>query len=242
MKKFVIVGCEESQRVTMALRAKGIEAYSCDILPCSGGHPEYHLQMDVFEAIKAGELQMQSGKIIFIPKWDAGIFFPDCTYLTVTANKWLKDQPERPSGALVGAARREARENAIQFFKDLYNSNIPLIGMENPVGVMSSVFKKPSQIVTPMQFGHPEPKKTCIWLRGRLPKLQATHEGVEPEYHTTKTGKRIPKWYAYADKSKGQKERAKIRSKTFQGIADAMANQWGSYILGTTDWGEDLNW
>lgn len=218
MKKLkVLVGCEESQAVTIAFRELGHEAYSCDILPCSGGHPEWHLQMDVFEAIKIGG-------------WDVAIFFPDCTYLTVTANKWLKDQSPRKSGALVGAERRAARENAIQFFIRLYESDIPKIAMENPVGCISSVYRKPDQIVTPMDFGHPEPKKTCLWLKG-LPLLKPTHFDVEPEYHITESGKRLPKWYAYADKSKGQRERAKIRSKTFPGIAKAMADQWSNPII-----------
>lgn len=162
MVKKILVGCEESQAVTIEFRKLGFEAYSCDLLPCSGGHPEWHLQIDVFDAIKSH-------------KWDAAVFFPDCTYLTVTANKWLKDQPERKSGALVGVERRDAREKAIQFFKDLYNCEIPIVAMENPVGCISSVFKKPNQIITPMQFGHEEPKKTCIWIKGGLPLLQATH-------------------------------------------------------------------
>jgi hypothetical protein len=145
----ILVGCEESQAVTKAFRAMGFEAFSCDLLPCSGGRPDWHLQMDVFEAIK-------------LYKWDAAIFFPDCTYLTVTANKWLKDQPARESGALVGAARRQARQDAIDFFIRLYNCGIPRIAMENPVGCISSEFMKPSQIITPMQFGHPEPKKNMF--------------------------------------------------------------------------------
>lgn len=215
MKKLkILVGCEESQAVTIAFRELGHEAYSCDLLPCSGGHPERHLQMDVFEAIKIGG-------------WDMTIFFPDCTYLTVTANKWLKDQPPRKSGALVGAERRAARDSAIQFFIRLYESDIPKIAMENPVGCISSVYRKPDQIITPMEFGHPEPKKTCLWLKD-LPLLKPTHFDIEPEYHITESGKRLPKWYAYADKSKGQRERAKIRSKTFPGIAAAIANQWGN--------------
>jgi len=215
MKK-VLIGFEESQTVCKAFRKLGFEAYSCDLQECSGGHPEWHLQMDVFEAIK-------------LHNWGAAVFFPDCTYLTVTANKWLKDQPTRKSGALVGAERREARQEAIDFFIRLYNCGIPNIAMENPVGCISSEFKKPNQIITPMQFGHVEPKKTCIWLQG-LPNLKPTHEGIQPDYHITETGKRLPKWYAYADKSKGQAERAKIRSKTFTGIAKAMAEQWGSYL------------
>jgi len=159
-------------------------------------------------------------------KWDLLIAHPPCTYLTVTANKWLKDQPPRKSGALVGAARRQARMEAIEFFMTFANADIPKICIENPVGCISSTWRKPDQIIQPWQFGHPEPKKTCLWLKG-LPKLNHT-KLVEPEYHTTKSGKRMPKWYAYADKSKGQTHRAAIRSKTFPGIAEAMAEQWGN--------------
>jgi len=107
----------------------------------------------------------------------------------------------------------------------LYDSPIEKVAVENPVGIMSTRFRKPNQIIQPYEFGHPEPKKTCLWLRG-LPKLKGT-KLVEPEYYTAKSGKRMPRWYAYADKSKGQAHRAKIRSKTFQGIANAMADQWG---------------
>lgn len=212
----ILVGCEESQAVTLELRKLGHEAFSCDLLPCSGGRPEWHLQEDVFEAIE-------------LYSWDMGIFFPDCTYLTVSANKWYKDQPPRPSGALVGANRREAREKAVSFFMCLVNCGIPKIAIENPVGTMSSRYRKPDQIITPTDFGHTEPKKTCLWLEG-LPLLIGT-EKVEPDYHITATGKRMPRWYAYADKSKGQAHRAKIRSKTFTGIARAMAEQWAGDTL-----------
>lgn len=207
----ILVACEESQEVTKAFRAKGHEAFSCDIQECSGGHPEWHIQGDVLEQLDKG--------------WDMMIAFPDCTYLTVTGNKWLKDQPKRKSGALVGKERRDAQNKAVDFFMKLANSNIPKIAIENPVGIMSSVYRKPDQIICPTMFGHKEPKKTCLWLKW-LPILAGTDK-VEPEYHTTKSGKRMPKWYAYADKSKGQKERAKIRSRTFTGIAKAMAEQWG---------------
>jgi len=95
---------------------------------------------------------------------------------------------------------------------------------------MSTEWRKPDQIIQPMQFGHVEPKKTCLWLKN-LPLLKPTHSDIEPEYHITKSGKRLPKWYAYADKSKGQAHRAEIRSKTFEGISKAMAQQWTEHIL-----------
>ena len=156
----ILVGCEESQEVTKALRELGFEAFSCDLQECSGGKPEWHLQMDVFEAIKLG--------------WDMAIFFPTCTYLTISANKWYKDQPPRKSGTLVGQERRAARIEAIDFFMRLYNCEIPKVAIENPIGVMSSEFRKPDQVLQPWMFGHGETKATCLWLKG-LPKLIPTN-------------------------------------------------------------------
>ena len=198
----ILVGCEESQTVCIELRKLGHEAYSCDLIECSGGHPEWHLQTDVFEAIKLKE-------------WDAAIFFPPCTYLTVSANKWYKDQPARKSGTLVGEARREARREAIIFFKKLYNCGIPKIAIENPIGVMSTEFRKPDQVIQPWMFGHGETKATCLWLKG-LNKLSPTKvvEGREQRLHY------LPK----------TKDRAKLRSKTYPGIAKAMAEQWFGHI------------
>tara|TARA_R110000782_G_scaffold147392_1_gene240196 strand:- start:26 stop:616 length:591 start_codon:yes stop_codon:yes gene_type:complete len=194
----ILVGCEESQAVTLALRKQGHEAYSCDLLDESGGHPEWHLKMDVFQAIK-------------LKKWDMGIFFPTCTYLTISANKWYKDQPKRKSGTLVGQERRDAREEAIEFFMRIYNCDIPKVAIENPIGVMSSRFRKPDQVLQPWMFGHGETKATCLWLRN-LPKLTPTDivEGREQRLHY------LPK----------TADRAKLRSKTYQGIANAMASQW----------------
>jgi len=156
--------------------------------------------MDVFQAIE-------------LKDWDIGIFFPDCTYLTISANKWYKDQPERKSGTLVGAERREAREKAIEFFMKLYNCKIPKVAIENPIGVMSSRFRKPDQVLQPWMFGHGETKATCLWLRG-LPKLEPTKivDGRE---------NRI--W-----KMSASKDRAKLRSKTYYGIANALAVQFTS--------------
>lgn len=204
----VLIACEESGEVRDAFIKLGHDAISCDLKPARNGGP--HHQGDLFEIVNNG--------------FDLMIGHPPCTYLTVTANKWLKDQPKRKSGALVGGERRQARADAYEFFMSMWNVKIPKVCLENPVGVMSTYWRKPDQIIQPWQFGHPEPKKTCLWLRG-LPKLVHT-KIVEPEYHTTASGKRLPKWYAYADKSKGQAHRAEIRSKTFEGIARAMAEQW----------------
>ena len=194
----ILVGCEESQAVTIELRKLGHEAYSCDLIPCSGGHPEWHLQMDVFEAIE-------------LKDWNLGIFFPTCTYLTVSANKWYKDQPKRKSGTLVGLERRVAREEAILFFMKLYHCKIPRVAIENPIGVMSSRFRKPDQVLQPWMFGHGETKATCLWLKN-MHKLKPTDivDGRHQRIHL------LPK----------TKDRAKLRSKTYKGIAKAMAKQW----------------
>lgn len=204
----VLIGCEESQAVCKEFRRMGHEAYSCDLLPCSGGHPEWHLQMDVFDAIKLHD-------------WEMGIFFPTCTYLTVSANKWYKDQPERKSGTLVGEARRVARQAAIKFFMDIYTCEIPKIAIENPIGVMSSEFRKPDQVLQPWMFGHGETKATCLWLRG-LPKLKWFASSDLFNEATISTGRE-----QRLHKLPPSQDRAMIRSKTFPGIAKAMAEQWG---------------
>jgi hypothetical protein len=218
-QKKILIGCEESQAVTIEFRKLGFEAYSCDLLPCSGGHPEWHIQMDIFEVIKGGcfivakDFSFQDEVIIY--NWDMMIAFPTCTYLTVSANKWYKDQPQRKSGTLVGSERRWARKLAIDFFMGLYNCEIPLIALENPIGVMSSEFRKPDQVLQPWMFGHGETKATCLWLKG-LPKLIPTDivSGREQRLHL------LPP----------SKDRAMLRSKTFPGIAKAMAEQWGAVL------------
>ena len=185
----VLVACEESQVVCIAFRNKGHEAYSCDISPCSGGHPEWHLQMDVFEAIK-------------LKKWDLMIAFPPCPYLTVSANKHYKIKPER----------YYHRIKAAEFFIELCLAEIAKIAIENPIGVMSGFYRKPDQIIQPWMFGHPETKATCLWLKN-LPKLIPTNivDGREGRI-----------W-----KMSPSEDRSKLRSKTFSGIAKAMAEQWG---------------
>lgn len=210
-----LIACECSGIVRDAFIAQGHDVISCDLKETQ--RRGKHYKGSVFDIINEG--------------FDFMIAHPPCTYLAVTANKWLKDQPERKSGALVGGARRQARIEAINFFMALAKAPIPIICIENPVGCMSSLWREPDQIIQPMEFGHAEPKKTCLWLKG-LPLLKGTsmikpgHSKIQPEYHTTVSGKRLPKWYAYADRSQGQEMRAEIRSQTFQGIADAMAAQW----------------
>jgi len=228
----VILGCEESQAVCLEFRKRGHIAFSCDLLPCSGGHPEWHLQMDVFKAIAGGMLVTQSGELVEIKKWDMGIFFPTCTYLTLTANTWYKDQPPLKSGALVGAQRRAAREEALQFVCDLMNCDINRIAIENPMGVIGSRIiwennkwavsptdtkrgRKPDQIIQPYFFGDEARKTTCLWLKN-LPKLYhsktldlfnntITHvsEGESLEWIDKKTGKKKRQPAWYAGAKKG---------------------------------------
>jgi hypothetical protein len=192
----ILLACEESQAVTREMRILGHEAYSCDILETSGDNPEWHIQGDVLEQLDKG--------------WDLVIGFPPCTYLTVSANKWLKDQPRRKSGVLVGSERREAREKAIEFFMRIYDS-CEKVAVENPIGCMSSRFRKPDQVIQPWMYGHGETKATCLWLKGLEP-LKPTKivEGREQRLH------KLPP----------SKDRAKLRSKTFPGIAKAMSEQW----------------
>lgn len=220
----VLVGCEESQAVCKAFRERGHEAYSCDLKSCSGGHPEWHLQMDVFEAIKAVELVTQSGIIINIHRWDMGIFFPDCTFLTCSA-EWAYNEKLKPlkSGKLVGIPRQIARDKAIEFFMNLVHCGIDRIAIENPIGVMSTHHQRPTQIIQPYQFGEDASKSTCLWLRN-LPALQAT------QYFPPRIVNGLKRWANQTDSGQNKlgpsDKRAELRSKTYYGIAKAMAEQW----------------
>ena len=197
----ILIACEESQTVCKAFRAKGHEAYSCDILPPSGGHPEWHIQGDVSGIIKD-------------PKWDMIIAFPPCTHLAV-------------SGAAHFAKKRAdgRQERGVRFFMKFTNLACPRVAIENPVGIMSTRYGKPDQIIQPYMFGEPFSKKTCLWLKG-LPLLVPTKIVDKGEQVKFKSGKSMPKWYSDAFRLP-PKERSIARSKTFQGIADAMAEQWG---------------
>ena len=200
----VLIACEFSGTVRDAFIAKGHDAMSCDLMPTDKLGPHY--QGDVFDVINDG--------------WDLMIAHPPCTYLTVTGNKWFK-----PEYASRFPTRHLDRERAAKFFLALANSNIPKIAIENPIGVMSTRYRKPDQIIHPWQFGHEASKSTCLWFKG-LPNLVPTNIVGKGEFITYKSGKRMTKWYADAA-SLSPKEREKVRNTTFQGIADAMANQWG---------------
>lgn len=195
----VLVACEESQAVTIEFRKLGHEAYSCDIEPCSGGHPEWHLQQDVTPLLEQD--------------WNLIIAFPPCTHLAVSGAAWFEQK------------RKDGRQQqGIDFFMLFANAKCTRIAIENPVGIMSNVWRKPDQIVQPYYFGDPFKKSTCLWLKN-LPTLSPTNIVDEGEKVTFNSGKSMPKWYSDAFKLP-PKERAKVRSKTFPGIAKAMAEQW----------------
>ena len=212
-----LIGCEESQTITKALRRRGIEAYSCDILPESGGHPEWHIQDDVVQVAYTGD-------------YTHAIFHPPCTYLTVTGNRWfyhpedkhLPVDERRPHPRFPD--RQLQRTASVEFFMLLARAPIEHIAIENLVGIMSTLWRKPDQIIQPYEFGDPHAKKTCLWLKNLVP-LSPTNI-VEPEYVTFKSGKRMAKWYSDA-LHLPPAERAKLRSKTFEGIANGIAEQWG---------------
>ena len=210
MNPKVLIACEESQTVCKAFRDRGFEAYSCDIQEPSGNHPEWHILGDALEAIKAEKITTMDDKVHYIGKWDLLIAHPPCTYLSNAGARFLY-----PNGKL-NEERLAKGMVAKDFFMHFYNSNCNRIAIENPIP--SKVYCLPpyTQTIQPWMFGHPVQKKTCLWLKG-LPKLQPTN--IVEERQITK----IPgNWF-----NRGGKERQKNRAKTFPGIAEAMAEQWG---------------
>jgi len=198
----VLIACEESQTITAKYRAKGIEAFSCDLKPAKI-NADWHFQNDIFEVINLG--------------WDLMIAHPPCTRLTIRSQYWNKIKNLEIE-----------KQKAIEFFMKIINANIPRIAVENPIGIMSNIYRKPDQIIQPYYFGDTESKATCLWLKN-LPKLRHVKENnlfetqthVKPNYYYSSTGFKM----TFNDKISG-KNRAEIRSKTFEGIAQAIANQW----------------
>ena len=190
----ILIACEYSGTVRDAFTRQGHYAVSCDLLPTE--KPGLHHQGDVMDIIGDG--------------WDMMIAFPPCTHLASSGARWFKEK------------RKDGRQQkGIDFFLSLVSAPIPRICIENPIGIMSTQYRKPDQIIQPWQHGHEATKSTCLWLKG-LPKLKPTHVVGKGERHVTSGGKSLPKWYNLPPSL----DRWKIRSKTFQGIADAMANQW----------------
>ena len=208
MKIDLIIGCEESGIVRDAFRKLGINAYSCDLLPCSGD-AEFHLQMDIFDALEKYKPQN-------------GIFHPECTRLTVAANKYYL-----PKYADRFPNIHKEREQAVEFFTRLYNYPMKNKAIENPIGIMSRILRKPNQIIQPYQFGNTERKATCLWLWG-FPALIPT-DIVQPEIIYHKSGRTDGKLH-FETLKLPKEERRKARSKTFPGIAKAMAEQWAGNI------------
>lgn len=214
----ILVACEESQAVTKELRRLGHDAYSCDIIECSGGHPEWHIMQDVLPLLNGNcSFKTMDGTGHKVEgKWDMLIAFPPCTYLTNAGARHLWKNHELNQG------RYQKGLEAKAFFLQFYNADCPRIAVENPTP--SRVFELPkhSQTIQPWQFGHPFTKRTNLWLKG-LPKLKPTNI-VEPERTWCPSGSYSGK---HNEKHRGvfTTDRAKNRSKTFHGIGQAMAEQ-----------------
>jgi hypothetical protein len=192
----ILVACEESQAVTIELRKLGHEAYSCDLLECSGGHPEWHIQGDAIKEAYSG-------------KYEIMIAFPPCTDLAVSGAAWFEQK------------RKDGRqEKSIQFFMDLMKAPIDKICIENPVGIMSGIYREPDQIIQPYFFGDEAQKSTCLWLKN-LNKLEPTNIVGKGKFKTSPSGKKYAEWVWNTGGGSG-----KARSKTFPGIAKAMAEQF----------------
>lgn len=210
----VLVACEESQAVCKAFRELGHEAYSCDIQECSGGHPEWHIIGDAIDAL-------------YSQKWDLVIAHPPCTYLTVTGNRWF-NVDRYGEKAMQRLKDREAAADFFMVFAEYAGNNNVNTAIENPIGYMSTHYRKPDQIIHPYMFGDPARKANCLWLRGLQP-LEPT-KIVEPEIIAYKNGKGTDNPWHMDTMKLPTAERSKARSKTFPGIAKAMAEQLGGDI------------
>ena len=216
MANKILIACEESQAITKEFRALGYEAYSCDLLPASGGHPEWHIQGDAL-------------KEAYSDKYDLMVAHPPCTYLAVSGNRWLYNKDGSRN-----EERYQSQAEALDFVRDLMTAPIKHIAIENPISVISSQIRKPDQIIQPWQFGDEAQKSTCLWLKN-LPKLEHTKIVGKGEFDesVSKKGKRKrqAKWYTDAlTKAKTAEERRTLRSKTFPGIAKAVATQWSKAL------------
>ena len=218
----VLVACEESQRVCMAFRNKGHRAFSCDIIEPSGGHPEWHIQGDVISLLdgNCSFTTMDGTTHTINGEWDMIIAFPPCTYLTVAGANRLY-----PQKGVLNPERYELGKQAADFFKTILNANCEKIVVENPTPMKVFELPKYNQVIEPYMFGHPYKKRTCLWLKG-----------VEPLTSTELVTEGIVSWVSGGSKDKNGNPRkmqatkfrdAKTRSKTFEGIALAMAEQWG---------------
>ena len=219
----VLIACECSQTVCGAFRNRGHNAFSCDIEKEYGGHPEWHVQTNCLDIIHGNcKFFTNDSEEHFVGKWDLIIAHPPCTYLCSCQAPLYN---EKKYGTEKVQQRRVKQNEAVKFFM-IFTYLDTKVAIENPVGCMSSLFRKPDQIINPYDFGDPARKKTCLWLFG-LPNLFPTNR-VNPEHqHEFKTGYRMGDWM-YNTSCLPHKDRAKARSKTFDGIAEAMAEQWGT--------------
>jgi hypothetical protein len=205
----ILVACEESQAVCIAFRKLGYEAYSCDIQDESGGYPQWHIKGDALREAYSGKYHMMIG-------------FPPCTHLATSGAKHFAQK--RADGR---------QQEGISFFLALWNAPIKHIALENPVGIMSTYLRKPDQIIQPYMFGDEAQKRTCLWLKN-LPLLMPTKIVGKGKFYVSPKGKKLPAWYGDPVDENGVKipynseKIKKLRSKTFQGIAEAMADQWSN--------------
>jgi len=210
----VLIACEESQSICKEFRSLGHEAYSCDLLPCSGGHKDWHIQGDAL-------------KQAYSNNYDLMVAHPPCTYLAVSGARWLYNKDGSKN-----TERWNNQKKALDFVNKLLNAPIKHIALENPISVISSNIRKPDQIVQPWMFGDEAQKSTCLWLKN-LPLIMPTNIVGKGEFieFIGKDGnkKKQPKWYFEAlQKAKTPEERRTLRSKTFPGMAKAIAEQWGN--------------
>lgn len=224
----VLVACEESQEVCKAFRMLGHEAYSCDIEPCSGGHPEWHLRRDVLTVLNAGTFATADGVEHCIPQWDLLIAHPPCTCLSNAATRSFSLRCTPPEKV---CTRWKRRGEAAVFFMQLALAPVERVAVENPVGFMSTAYRQADQIIHPYMFSNGEAdkenfvtKRTCLWLKN-LPKLEPTYHGPKPDNRALYGVMPSGKTRTWADSFSHD---AKVRSKTFPGIAVAMAEQWGN--------------
>ena len=225
--KTLLVACEESQRVCTAFRQRGWEAYSCDIIDCSGGHPEYHIKQDVLPLLNGNcDFETGSGVKHHVDRWDMLIAHPPCTELCSAGQHWFSRGIKDP----------KMREDAVDFFMRFINADCEHIAVENPIGIMSTRYRKPDCVVQPWQFGHPETKATCLWLKN-LPPLVPTNIIQKPEGGWTNQQISNGKYTGFKNYDENGKilawndPRTKvIRSRTYIGIAEAMAEQWTKYL------------
>lgn len=255
----ILIACEESQACCRAFRAMGHNAYSCDLFNCSGTifgkdeaepHPEWHFNHDVTTVLDKTNLTLQNGKQAHVEgDWDIMIGHPPCTYLAVSGAQWYyhpddKDKPiedRRPHPRYPN--RAQDREDGANFFLFLAGADVKRIAIENPVGIMSTRWRKPDQSIQPFMFGDPYSKNTCLWIKN----LRPLHPSKETDDHGERiffgSGKSQPKWYSDGfTKTKSAVERQKWRSKTFPNIARVIAEQWTIQIAAEENLLDDREW